>query len=231
MTTCLQTSVLNVPLGYVLSDSIYDLHEFHFTVEAWIMPQNSGVIVTNKAAGGGYSEYGGFTFSVSTDGRLRLSEDNGFAYYAVNSVPITRLFDGNWHHVAGMRHFPDLSLYVDGEQVTVQVDSSGDASTMDLQQAGPFGVACNPSYDTMSGVNSPSSLLAGYLAEVRLWKRPFTLQALQANMVQRLTGHEPALVALWAFADGTANDLTGAHNGTAYAGLFPASTCPIDGGD
>jgi PAS domain S-box-containing protein len=56
--------------------------------------------------------------------------------------------------------------------------------------------------------------LNGQMAEVRLWAGERTPGQLRENLFVRLSGREPGLLALWNFADGTANDATtNGHHG------------------
>src|SRR5262249_18659868 len=58
------------------------------------------------------------------------------------------------------------------------------------------------------------SELNGQMAEVRLWADERTPEQLKANLTTRLTGHEPGLLALWNFSDGTARDISNhGHDG------------------
>jgi signal transduction histidine kinase/DNA-binding response OmpR family regulator/ligand-binding sensor domain-containing protein len=68
----------------------------------------------------------------------------------------------------------------------------------------------------MKGVDNAAAdtELNGQMAEVRLWAGERTPEQIKSNLMARLTGHEPGLLALWNFSDGTARDMSNhGHDG------------------
>jgi hypothetical protein len=217
MTTCLQTD----GNSFVLANGSPTFGLDDFTVEAWVKPTAAGVIMSNKPTEGGneYFESAGFIFSAGTNGALHIAVDNGYAFYAVDSST-QMLFDGNWHHVAAARTDYALHLYFDGQEVEIVTNNSGTPDSMSLDQTGPVAVSAQP-----EGV----SYMTGQFAEARVWTKFQAVQDIQNNMYKRLTGSEEGLVALWPFADGTANEKTGSYPSTAQGNCaFPTANCPID---
>lgn len=240
MATCLQLE----GDAYVSSNTIINLSTNHFTIEGWVRPLSSGVIFSNKCSNGGNNggstlPFGGITFSLSLNGVLSITEDNGLAFLEVQSVPVFPLYDGNWHHVAAMRTFPDLHLFVDGQAVQTTSHGTGSADSMKLSQSGPIGLGASAGYDSRNRLRTPGRYLSGQLTEVRFWRRPFMgvgLSLFRENMMLRLDKHlsqqssVAALVALWPFSDGSTRELMtkdgGASSGSGLS--FPSSSCPID---
>lgn len=217
MTTCLQTD----GSSFVLANSspVFGLDDF--TVEVWVKPSAAGVIMSNKSTDGGneWVENAGFIFSAGSNGALHIAVDNGYAFYAVDSNT-EMLFDGNWHHVAAARTGYALHLYFDGQEVETVTNNSGTPDSMDLQQTDPVAISAQP-----EGV----SYMTGQFAEARVWTKFQAVQDIQNNMYKRLTGTETGLVALWPFADATANEKTGNYPATTQGNCsFPDANCPID---
>jgi len=192
-----------------------------FTLEVWIQPTAAGVIMSNKSnAGGADMGSTGYVFEMKADGSLGIAVDNDSAFYAVQSGP-EFIMDGNWHHVAAVRSSNMLlTLYLDGQPLPITTNSSGDPTTMDLN---------NCLQPAISGRPENYAYMTGSFAEVRAWGIEQSLQQLQANMYRRLTGTEPGLIALWPFSNGTPNEKTGAYpsqnNGNC---TYPTVSCPID---
>jgi hypothetical protein len=217
MTTCLQTD----GNSFVIANGSPTFGLDDFTVEAWVKPTAAGVIMSNKPTEGGneYFESAGFIFSAGTNGALHIAVDNGYAFYAVDSNP-QMLFDGNWHHVAAARTDYNLHLYFDGQEVEIVTNNSGTPDSMSLDQTDPIAISAQPEV---------VSYMTGQFAEARVWTKFQAVQDIQNNMYKRLTGSEGGLVALWPFADGTANEKTGSYPSTAQGNCaFPAANCPID---
>lgn len=210
MAFCLSTdrdSCVYIPRAFQLRTS-------DFTVEAWVKPQGGGSIITNKMDGGGDPYRGGFIFSISNDGRLHLILDNGFAFQSVDSAATLDLFDGNWHHVAGVRHNFQLFTYLDGDLIPNQAHGNGDPSSMDLQTA-------NGAYIAQG--------TGGLTTEVRLWWGAHDRDAIRSLMTQRLTGTETNLMCDWPFSVPTTIEPRHQFNGEPRGNVtFVPSTCPID---
>jgi hypothetical protein len=217
MTTCLKTDG-NSSVSVNGSNQM-NFGNGDFTLECWIQPSAAGVIMSNKSQVGGEMGSTGYVWEMGTDGSLHIAVDNAYAFYAVDSGA-QYIMDGNWHHVAAVRSNFALTLYVDGQAVSITTRNSGDPGSMNLNQC------LTPA---ISGRPEGYAYMTGSFAEVRAWGVAQPLQSLQTNMYKRLTGTESGLVALWPFSDGTPNEKTGQYpsqnNGNCQ---YPTVTIPID---
>ncbi|MBV7339454.1 LamG domain-containing protein [Chloroflexi bacterium TSY] len=148
--------------------------------------------------------------------RRRDYVGKGFECQLRSSRPVAT---DKFEHFAFVKDSEALSIYLNGELDTQKIDTTDQGTTTD----DPLFIG-NTS-GTMRGFK-------GQIAEVRIWKRARTVQALKATMHQRLTGEEQGLVGYWPLdqvVDGKAHDLSGNKNhGTVYhAVLVDAPDCPL----
>ena len=132
-----------------------------------------------------------------------------------------------WCHVAGVSGKGGMKLYLDGALVGTNA------------YTGSFSAFTNGTRNYLGQTvttNDPPANFKGALDEVRVWRVARTAEQIQQTMLQRLTGREEGLAALWNFddvADGVVKDSgPGAHHGKligsakAVAGDTPASHAP-----
>ncbi len=214
--------------GYVeLPPNIFnDLDEA--TVEAWVRWDDfsgTGKRLFNYGdAARDMSLYSGYgwtrlTFVVATPtgsiSDLRTVNADGF------------LRPQHWVHVAGVSGKGGMKLYLDGALVGTNA------------YTGSFSAFKNGTRNYLGErvtTNAPPSNFKGAMDEVRVWRVARSAEQIRQTMLQRLTGREEGLAALWTFddvADGVVKDSgPGGHHGKligsarAVVGDTPASRAP-----
>lgn len=199
---------------------IYDfVRDQNFTVEFWTKPvvtqpdigNGDNDIIEKWGAGGiGYPyviRY--FNQTHSNNGRIvfaRYDENNNNP----NVVSVTRIDDGQYHHIAAVKNGNTLLLYIDG----VLQGMSTDTTT---------GTTANSSA-LFIGKRGNINYYAGSVDELRIWNVARSNEQIQATMNQPLKGNEAGLVGYWRFDqvvgsvvyDSTANG----NDGFLFSGLI-----------
>ncbi|MSU34159.1 MAG: hypothetical protein EXS36_03425 [Pedosphaera sp.] len=150
----------------------------------------------------------------------------------LHHVPVANLLRTNqWLHLAVVTGTNFAMLYLNGRLLTTNQYSSA------WTPASPASANNFLGRSVMKAVvnASPDREFNGQMPEVRLWAGERNADQIAANFMKRLTGREPGLLALWNFADGTANDASPARRHGRLLGParvveavppFPASTAP-----
>ena len=132
-----------------------------------------------------------------------------------------------WCHVAGVSGKAGMKLYLDGALVGTNA------------YTGSFSAFTNGTRNYLGErvtTNDPPSNFKGAMDEVRVWRVARSAEQIRQTILQRLTGREEGLAALWNFddvTDGVVKDSgPGAHHGKligsakVVAGDTPASLAP-----
>jgi hypothetical protein len=197
------------------------LNPYPLTISAWMQTTQ------NTASGGGLinkyvsSSYNGY--------QLFLANGDVHAWYFQGGAPASYrgvfgggngldggfVADGAWHHIAFVVATNGGSLYVDGTLKASLPWTGAPGATTTTE---PISLGVYPG-------STSSSWFSGLLDEVRIWNVARSQTDIQADMLQRLTGAEPGLVAYWRLDEGTgttAYDATTNHfdgtleNGTGW---------------
>lgn len=198
-----------------------------FTVEAWIRPEAPSLchIFSNKQIGGvGLAGRGGLIFLVKPDGTLWLVEDNSRAYYLVYSSK-TNIFDGNWHHVAGVRKNWGLSLYLNGRPLPLNHGGNGKMESMDIWSGTPMLIGASTSGKSE---DFKASIFKGQMSEARIWNYARSEQQIFDNFHHRVSDTESGLIGLWHF-EKDCNDSSTTHNSVEITGTpkYVSSNVPL----
>ncbi|MEY2409881.1 MAG: hypothetical protein QOF48_2551, partial [Verrucomicrobiota bacterium] len=169
-----------------------------------------------------------FDLSVNADAtrpNLRYELNTGSNRNFTLTVPNV-IKPGRWMHVAAVSGPGGMKLYLDGR---LAATNKVTGSFKDLPAAGPNYLG-RSSWKVVDPVLNED--FAGQMDEVRVWSEERTVAQIRSNMVQRLSGREPGLVALWNFDedDGvTVQDSgPGFHNGR-LIGRARVATAPEPG--
>lgn len=203
------------PYGYALSfDGTDDLVRVprstslepgELTIELWakldgLQTRNTRMVRKAGHFGNGYL----FAADASGDKRIQIRvEDQGLAY-AEDTVN-NDYYSGQWHHFAGVYSQSDISLYIDGLEISTANHTLGPAI---YDMADLFIGSGRPSPDD-------SEFFRGLIDELRIWDYPRTQEQIQSTMHTRLAGTEAGLVGYWDFDEGdgqTVYDLSGNGN-------------------
>lgn len=177
-----------------------------FSIECWVKTSSGlGNILEKDQNGGANASY---LLKFRTGNKLGfMVGTSGGDYFAVSQTSFT---DGEWHHVAGVRHSGaanGVKIYVDGVLEGTTTDNGG---SVDNNEQLFIGIS--------NAVNGPFN---GYIDEVRIWNMARTASQIRENMCQSLRGNETGLVAYWNMNEGQDNscsttedvcDLTGNGN-------------------
>jgi hypothetical protein len=174
-----------------------------FSISAWIKPIGNATIIINKMRipGGTFRE--GYFIRISYNQIQFYIEDTGGAGSSI--IGNTKLEDGNWYHVVGVRDTAEdkLYVYVNGLSDTTPVT---DTTTTTLATTQDFWIGRMPYYNYF---------FDGTIDDVRIYDRALSAEEIQANMHTRLAGDEPGLVGYWGFDEGGGQivyDLSGNGN-------------------
>ncbi|MCY2959150.1 MAG: LamG domain-containing protein [Planctomycetota bacterium] len=192
------------------------------TVEMWARlngPQDWNTRLLRKAGhfGNGYTLSADrdfdqrMQFIVSKDGVLVQARDP-----AVHTV-----YDGAWHHFAGVYGTNFAQFWVDGYPVANEVHALGPMSHVPLT-------------DLYLGAGLPSpepgEYFAGQIDEVRIWNRARSVEEIQRDWYRQLLGTEPGLVAYWKFNEGAGQTVydqsTAGNDGQLGATSLPEPSDP-----
>lgn len=95
------------------------------TVEAWVRaPKSPGLFKYVIVKGGDRCEAGSFGLYTSSNGGLAFYVYDGKKWWR-SPMAGTRVWDDNWHHVAGSYDGKAVRLYVDGRQIGTGTPYSG----------------------------------------------------------------------------------------------------------
>ena len=214
--------------GYVeLPPNIFnDLDEA--TVEAWVRWDDLGGIAKRVFNYGDamrdmslYSGYGSTILILAVAGPTGTLAD----LHYVNAEGFLR--PQQWFHIAGVSGKGGMKLYLDGALVGTNA------------YTGSFSAFKNGTRNYLGQrvtTNEPPTNFKGALDEVRVWRVARSAEQIRQTMLQRLTGREEGLAALWNFddvTDGVVKDSgPGAHHGKligsakTVVGDRPASRAP-----
>jgi tryptophan 2-monooxygenase len=173
----------------IATSDAYHFGNGDFTLEAWIKPFSPGTIFGKKSSDGGSSDCAGFLLVLQPNGSIKLATDNGYGYYQTIS-DASNIFNGDWHHIAGVRSNGALSLYVDGQPIR---------STASGSLPSPLNVSNDLPLLIGSVQQHQETYIhySGALSEVRLWKVALQRSLIQQVMNSKLTGSEAGLVGYW----------------------------------
>ncbi len=154
-----------------LTAALRSIAQADFTVEAWFRTTDAGrnILMGNYAGGRG----GALNLELHTDNRIRiyLAPVEGDRTVDLNVAAATLdvdTRDGQWHHLAAVRHGQTVRLYLDGRPAGAAPDTAGAFDLLgDLYHLGR---------DTRTG----STTFTGDLDHVRLWQRALSGEELAA---------------------------------------------------
>ena len=186
----------------------------NWTIEAWVMAESGGTLISKD---GGGDTTGAYNIAIYSDGRVAYETNNQGSTVA----PAGSLTIGEWQHVAvffDASATPKVSIYVNGELAgSGSSPSTPSVLSTDLL-IGRRGVA--------------DDFIKGMVDEVRIWTDVRTDAEIRDNYQKVLTGGEENLEAYYSFDNATASavsDLAGSHNGTVTGAAVTDSTAPIEG--
>jgi hypothetical protein len=165
------TSTARITMGANLYPDLTNL-----TLSVWIKTSTAPANYAAIAGRGYLGVYTGFGLNFKSPDLLAFQ-----TRVKNNSVQadISYPFDGNWHHVAGVRDGDVTRLYLDGE---LKDEASGALETL---FASNFVFALGMRNDGGTGWGYPYK---GLMAEVRLWNYARSTQEIRGDMFRRLTG-------------------------------------------
>jgi len=183
--------VLNLDGTNYASTTLTDMSGDELTIEYWF--KGSAVTSAVRQQGGsGYIVTGwGGNYHI-------LSNDGGVAQPVKVSNPLTKVVDGNWHHVAmtwKRNTVNGFASYLDGE--LVEQRNSGNTALPNIGSQVYFGAW-----------GGTGEFAKGQLDEIAIWSRALTRAEIRSQARNGLTGIETGLRGYWNFDDGVGQDLS-----------------------
>ncbi len=163
-----------------------------FTIEIWFTKPNPAreTVFTKRIACAPGSAW---AFRADSLFSFALQEN---AQITLDVLSTTRIDDGAWHHVAGVRQGVTSRIYIDGV-----LDAQGDApAVVSLANTAPvtFGTGpCDPS------TFDPSRPFTGAADEVMIWGEARTQAQIAEDRRGTRTGTEPNLLLYWKLDEGS----------------------------
>lgn len=185
-----------------------------FTIEAWIYPEAwavntwDGCIVCKQAT----NPDKGYCLAVGANGRVDFCHSIDETWTSVVTTSVLEL--NSWAHIAGVYDGNEFRLYING---VLQATASGEG-TPTLGSGVDINLAENPTW--------PGRYFTGKLDEVRIWEVARTVDEIQSNLANELSGSEEGLVAYWNMNLGSGDivmDISGNYNDGALINMQPSS--------
>lgn len=198
--------------GYIQvpQNSVYNFGTGDFTVEGWVRPTKPGPLFGKKSSEGGSNQYAGFLFQVNENGVISLVTDNGFGYYLVNSRS-TSVFDGRWHHIAGVRQNGGITIYFDGQPIDTTISNS---LPTPLLVSNELSLLIGSVQQNQQKYRN----LYGTVVDVRIWNVARTREQIKGYMNSSPSIESQGLIGLWPLTTGDVNDISKTGNNGQLSG-------------
>ncbi len=172
-----------------------------FTVELWMKSSGwSGdpSILSDKDWNSGYNN--GFILAGNSDqSTWKINIGDGANRIDLNGGTVA---DGQWHHLALVADRDgDAVIYQDGEEMT----RTSLAAIGDINSGLPICLA-------QDGTKTYGHYYSGNVDEVRIWNTVRTVEQLQQNRFEAMTGEESGLIGYWRMDEGAGNVMADASN-------------------
>ena len=185
------------------ANGAYNFSTGDFTLESWVKPNGPGTIIARKGGPGGPGN-GGFLLVLRRDSTFKLATDNGYGFYEIDSVA-TNVFDGKWHHIAGIRQNATLLLYLDGNPLNGSIRNNAQ-TPLNVNNGLRLLIGATDQYQ------EEFIHYSGLVDEVRVWNCARSQNDIKTCMSQKLSGSEAGLVGYWNFANQDGTDSSPIHN-------------------
>lgn len=140
-----------------------------------------------------------------SDNTIKFATDDGLGCYEIDSIqPIA--FDGEWHHIAGVRKKGELQIYFDGSPINRKISKTKDTP---LDVNNQMRLLIGETDQQHPGEFNPYS---GLIGEVRIWNISKSQADIAAGMKSKLKGNESGLVGYWNFENKDGKDLSYVKN-------------------
>lgn len=181
----------------------------NFTLEAWIKPEAVTTTTPQVLCSGitTPSATTGFSLSIETNSRLRLSFDD-----AKKATSENILTPGKWIHIAITFDGTTCKFYANGKPAGESQELKEKATATTFLNA--FGAKANA--------------YQGTIDEIRVWRRVRSGRELRADLHQRLMGLEPGLTGYWRFDEGAGTKAFDQSATLAHGTITGAAWTPSD---
>lgn len=188
---------------YADTRSEYMLGKDDFTVEAWIKPaKTGGTVISKKSAEGGIG-YGGFLLVIKPTGVIKLATDDGYGFFEINS-DVVNLFDGNYHHVLGLRKSGLLEIYVDFQKVHA-TERTNHKPNLDINNHMRLAIGFTDQWQ-----EDFNHYVGGSIGEIRMWSYAKTYQ--NEEKWKNTDYIEDRCIGMWSFDERTGEDYSSVNN-------------------
>ncbi len=208
--------------------SDYSQMTYPLSIAVWIRPNaGSGPEQTIFCSSDLSGVYQGWWFQVNSANRLSLSFGDGMgvgnpAFSRNGLAPFPSLQAGRWYHLAGVMRGPqDMSLYLNGNPLTVTYQGTGGNA-----------MATNNSNGTIGQNTYNNWNLDAQIDELSIWDRDLSTAEVRDLMCAKLAGNEPGLRGYYRFDTangGTLRDYSAQGNNGNLAGppVWIPSSAPV----
>lgn len=193
-------------------NAAYNVGTGDFTVEGWVKPLSGGGTILSRKPTPGCWGNGGFLLVLKPDGVIKLATDDGMGFYEVNSEAVAA-YDGNYHHVLGLRRGETLEVYFDFKKLAV-TERTDRHSGLDINNS--LGVTIGATEQ----VQEPYNYFNGNIGECRMWKiaKTYNDKTDWANTDYTDTD----IIGMWGFWCKSGNDYS------ATANMLPVTGCQFE---
>lgn len=159
-----------------------------FTVISMVQPKIGGTIISKKGTAGGAGN-GGFLVVVKPDGTIKFATDDGSRFYEVNSVA-TDILNGECHSVAAVRQSGGLSIYLDGEPLSV-TPRTNSTTPLNINNGLPLMLGGTEQQQ------EPHNQYSGLLMNAGFWNRALSKNEISVAQFGRVTEVANGLQGFW----------------------------------
>jgi hypothetical protein len=168
----------------------FDFGTADFTVEGWVCTTQGGELISSSLT---KDSTHAFRINLTDHGQIQFAVMNkGMKNkFAARSAPTSAL-DGNWHHIAVVRHQESVDIFVDGVSHKVYSSRAGDA---------PLNIDGNSKLTIGAFIldenSQPQFYYRGLMREIRVWGVGLDAAKIQSRMKRKLNPTIPHLLGYW----------------------------------
>ncbi len=173
----------------VPKNDAYNFGKDDFTITILFQTTQPGTLISRKSTEGGSPDCAGWLLVLKPNGVFKMATDNGSGFYEVNSEP-TGALDGTWHSVAAIRKNGMISIFFDGDQISVTPRSSL-PTPLDVSNELQIVIGdCDQQQE-------PYRQFVGLLEDVSIWNRALNQYEIRRTMFNKVTPEDSGLIGYW----------------------------------
>jgi gliding motility-associated-like protein len=192
---------------------------FPFTIELWLLKQDSSACTIFNSEASSTATYSGVSLRINKSNRIALDIGNGLGGYSPqytrtheseNTLPMAR-----WTHIAVVANSAaDVAMYING--MVSKVSKSGNGQAI-------LGHAPNTNCWFGKPFASSENNINGAIDEVRVWSKSLIIKDIQSGMCRKLNVSTINLLAYWNFDETSGNNILD-KSGNGHDGVLPSNS-------